>query len=94
MSNAQDYIDTATSMVAELHQIQDKLKPDLANVKVKISKSDNPDIYKSIEEIFGDRSNSPDKDFITFEMYTKCMEIIRAGGAATGSDLLRNNKIV
>lgn len=94
MSNAKEYIETATSMVAELHQIQDKISPDLQNVKVRINKSENPDLYKSIEEIFGDRSNSPDKDFITFDMYKKCMDIVRAGGVATGADLLKNSKIV
>lgn len=91
---AAEYIADAKTMTAELREIQNSISAELGNIRVKIDPAKQPELYKAIEKVFGDRSQSPDKDYITFDMYMICLKIIRAGGKAKAAEMFGGKLVI
>ena len=89
-----EYIEKTKQLISQLRDVQSALDPDLSNVKVRINEEQNGMLAKSIETIFGDRSESPDKDFITFDMYMHCVRIMRAAGKAKAQEVYGKHLVV
>ena len=95
MSSAEEYTVEIATAISDLQEVKDDLYPNIENVKVKIDKSSNADLYRSVESIFGERSSEdPDKDFITIDMYLHCLEIVRLAGEDKANQVLKGQGIV
>lgn len=95
MSNTQQgYIDEASDLFDQLQEVKNKLAPHLQDVKVKVDKNKNADLYNSIVAIFGERSqDDPDKDYITFEMYLHCLRVVKLASQSTAQQFISNQGI-
>ena len=88
----QEYISEAKQGIDELDKIKEVLYPELSNVKVRIDKTLNAEVYNEVIKIFGERaSDDPNKDFITFDMFMHCLGIIRLAGKSKGQETLSRN---
>jgi hypothetical protein len=92
-TNAQEWIDRADVNIGKLRDLKESLDPQLENIKVKVDKVRNADLYKSVEALFGSREGEPDDGFITFGMYSEALKIIRAGGKAKAADFLKDRNL-
>lgn len=97
MSNSnlthREYVEKSAQLISDLREIQKTLDVELENVKVKINPKKHGMLVKAVEEIFGDRSESPDKDYITFDMYKHCLGIMRAAGKAKAREHYGNTLV-
>jgi len=95
MSSPEEYIEEMSAGISDLEEVKGVLYPNVENVKVRVDKNVNADLYRSIEAIFGTRdSDDPDKDFITTDMYLHCLEIVRLAGEDKANQVLKGQGIV
>ena len=65
----------------EAEEIEKTLTGYLSKVRIKVDKVENADVIEAIDEVFGSRFVSNHNNiYITYEMYDKCLEIIRELG--------------
>ncbi len=86
----EDYLSEFDEGIESLKDIKKTLYDNLSGVKVRVNNEDS-DLSSSIEKVFGDRSNSPDKDFITFDMFMHCLKIVRAGSKVKAAEIINKN---
>lgn len=90
MSNLDNQIAEAKSILKQLKEIKGHMREDLNKIKVQVDSSDGPITARAIEKVFGEMDNNdPRKGFITFDMYMQCQRIIVAAGQAKAESELR-----
>lgn len=66
----------------EAEQVEKTLTEYLSKVRIKVDKVENADVIEAIDEVFGSRFVSNHNNiYITYEMYSKCLDLIRDIGA-------------
>ena len=89
-----EYLEKAKGAMEELDNVKLTLRPQLENVKVRIDKFKNADVYDAMVQIFGTKvSDDPDKDFITFDEFMQCVQIIKIAGKSKGKETLARQGI-
>jgi hypothetical protein len=86
----EDYLSDFSEGIEDLKDIKKTLYDNLSGVKVRVNNKDS-DLSSSIDHVFGDRSNDPNKDFITFDMFMECLKIVRAGSKAKASEIINKS---
>jgi len=75
--------------ISDLRDIKSSLIGDLEDIKVRYNEDDNPQIVRSIKQIFGEmKENDLRKGYITFDMYIESLRIIKAAGKAKAGSIL------
>lgn len=91
----EEYVEEVKQGMIDLQEIKNTLYPNVSDIKAKIDKTANAELYNSVEAIFGERNlDDPNKDFITFDMYLHCLEIIRLGGKDKANIVMSGQGIV
>jgi len=89
MSDIGKYKDESIDAIKSLKKIKGSLYEDVSKVMVQLDEDANPQIVRSITEIFGEmKEGDPRKGYITFDMYMQCIRIIRLAGQAKASVVL------
>jgi len=89
MSNLELRKAESKEAISSLRSIKSSLIGDLQDIKVKYNEDDNPQISRSIEQVFGKMTeDDPRKGYITFDMYMESLKIIKAAGKAKASSIL------
>ena len=89
MSDIGKYKKESIDAIKSLKRVKGLLHEDVSNVMVKLDEDANPQIGRSITQVFGEmEENDPRKGYITFDMYMECLRIIRLAGQAKASVVL------
>lgn len=87
MNNAE-----AQQVVDDLSAFQDKIYDKLKGIKIKYDISRNADVFNAINTLFGDQTpNSPNYGYITFDMYLKCLDIVKKSGELKAESIINRN---
>lgn len=76
----EDLLVTATEYMEEL-------KDSMKDIKVPAD-SNNPNVLEAIKAVFGEDFISNDQAYITYEMYLKCLQLIRSVGRDTAAEFV------
>lgn len=79
-------IEDLAELVAEGQRHLEALDVTLGDIKVPVRKQ-NPAVLEAIQNLLGPQYiNDNDESFVTFEMFTQCMKILKNVGRATAAE--------
>lgn len=79
-------IEDLSELVAEGQRYLKELDVTLGDIKVPVRKQ-NPEVLEAIQNLLGTQYiNDIGESFVTFEMFTECMKILKNVGRATAAE--------
>lgn len=79
-------IEDLSELVAEGQRYLKELDVTLGDIKVPVRKQ-NPEVLEAIQNLLGTQYiNDSGESFVTFEMFTECMKILKNVGRATAAE--------
>jgi hypothetical protein len=75
------------TLIKESKEVSKQLNAKLAKVRIKLNPVTQADVIRAIVDVFGTSYTSDYGNvYITYEMYTACIKLIRDLGAIVGQD--------
>lgn len=75
-------------VLEEMIEAKTALKNGLSDLKVITTQEQNPDVLTAIRALFGDNAIKDGKAYITFDMLSECMTVIRKAGKTKAKELI------
>lgn len=76
-------------MLNEAATVKDMIRKGLTDIKVPVSENEDPDVMSAVLALFGSQNVKDGKTYITFDMVTKCLEILRIAGMEKARSLIQ-----